>query len=54
MQILLLSSSHPEVNPVFQVQSQKVHRQVQLYTSAVMQQFSVDGIQVHWILPGVV
>lgn len=33
----LLSSSHSEVNPIFQVQSQKDHRQVQLFTSSVMQ-----------------
>lgn len=48
MQILSLSSSHPEVNLIFQVQSQKNHRQVQQYASAVMQQLSIDGIQILW------
>lgn len=43
-----LSASHPEVNLIFQVQSQKNHRQVQQNASAVMQQLSIDGIQIHW------
>lgn len=50
MWILLLSSSLPEVNPIFQVQSQKNHRQVQLFPFSVMQWFSIDGIKIHLFL----
>jgi len=44
------TSFSPQVTPVFQVQSQKDHRQVQLFTSSVMQWFFMDGIKIHIFL----